>query len=263
MHRALLLFALIPALAACGGSPAKPAPIHDDIPDEPAVGPPGDPNRFPTLDLPSIYAFCIMPADPGAARVAALAKPRREQLRAWLREGPVAVRFEACNMIPIPRCYGLGKASYAAAPHDDSIPLRTRGDLFREHPVASSRLQDLIHNGQSLRVDTFQAGHFSYDLAAIERHFDVAACRGATHVITGYALGAAAVFASRLRGPEAELEHAGDKDACARAGSSPLAPPTGCDELISVDLLPIGKLPPPGIESEKRRDVPASRPGSP
>jgi len=214
------LLALPLALAACGGAPSDP-----NAPRSPAeaAAPP---------------ASCDLLEGATSLRVAALPHAERDQLQTWLLEGPVAVRMDGCRFTPVRLCYARASASYTATSAETSLTLTSESDVAREVPAASERLAPIVRAGRAVELTLLGAGRFDYQSNTLERHFNEDACKEATHIVTGYWVGALAI---EERGGAA-IERSGDRAGCARASASPGGPPPGCSDLLTLDLAPIAAI---------------------
>jgi hypothetical protein len=189
---------------------------------------------------------CDLPKGDAFLRVAALPLAERDQLQTFLIEGPVAVRMEGCRLVPVKLCYARGRASYTPTPAETTLTLAREDDVLREVPAASERLGPIVREGRAVQITLLGAGRFDYQSKTLERHFGNDACKDATHIVTGYWVGALAI-----EEPDGKtIERSGDRAGCARASASPSAPPSGCSDLLTIDLAP---LPRDSAEEEKAR----------
>lgn len=213
-----LLVATIPlvSLAACGAaSPGHVAP-----------GPMGPP--------PGEEAVCSpLPDNPASQRVVALPAAERVALEKRLEEGPVALRLEGCKLVIVPACELRASAEYKAEPEDGSFTLSNEADVEREVPLGKGRLGTVVSGGRALKVKLAQAGRFTFGGATATPEA-TEACKEATHVVRGYAIGAFEVAESASGTP---VEKAGETEACAKGAANATTPPAGCGALVSIDLV--------------------------
>jgi hypothetical protein len=187
---------------------------------------------------PADALSCDLPTGNASLRVAALPLAERDQLQTFLIEGPVAVRMEGCRLVPVKLCYARARASYTATPAETTLTLAREDDVLREVPAASERLTPIVREGRAIQITLLGAGRFDYQSKTLERHFDKKACEDATHIVTGYWVGALAI-----EEPDGKaIERSGDRTGCARASASPSAPPPGCSDLLTIDLAPLSML---------------------
>ncbi len=211
-----LLASLMPlfAFAACGG-----APQHEMVAQGPIALPPANNGECSPL-----------PEEPSTQRIVSLPAAEREALEKRLVEGPVGVKLEGCTLVVVPACELRASAVYKSQPAEASLTLSTEGDVEREMPIAKDRLAPALRGG-AIQVKLVHAGRFAYgDATATPEALE--ACKGATHMIRGYTVGAFEV----VQASGATMEKSGDREGCAK-GTGSSAPPSGCGALVSMDLV--------------------------
>jgi hypothetical protein len=241
--RSLALVALGGALvAACG-------------PSLPAAAPRADASQL---------ARCHVSASQDRPFVTEWPATERSRLEGKVASGLVVVSYTGCEMQILDRCRASG--AYRFVPTSvatDGFSITTDDELYAKLPLGAASLEGELARSGKLDLRYAVVGQFEARDVDPARLALSGECGGATHVVTGYAVGAFAlttgskdavgggvsvptvgVGAKHARGEEV-VRSSGGIDACKPSGASP---PDGCRTPIQLFLaaLPGRSAPPAG-----------------
>lgn len=258
----------VPAPAAEPVRAPAPAPAQRDEPPEPA------PARFAAVDAER--SACQVALAQGSPLLTGWPAADRATFEALARAGGVAVEFSGCTLRLLPLCrpggrYTVDRTSITS----DASDLASGEELLSRLPLGAASLEAELRRSGRLSLQTHVAGQARLEGLDPARFPAAADCAGATHVVTGYSVGA---FALRSGGGDARpLQSAGDADTCKLGGQ--WEPHFNCRTPIQAFLTPItgraegppatawsppqrsaAEAPPPAWPPEERA-APAAPPG--
>lgn len=186
----------------------------------------------------------------------------RADLEARAKRGPMAVRYQGCEMEVLERCKVPGTYHYAAvSPKTETIAITNERELYASLPIGAMGLEAKLKAKGQLTIDMVLVGKWLADRPAYAPDDLRGDCAGATHVIAGLAVGAfsfrsgsgtqasagATVSGIGASGSSASTQETlmtdGDMKACGRADSTNAAPVAGCSALVRLDTVAIGAMP--------------------
>lgn len=225
---------------ACGG--ATPA---SDLAKPPEYTPAGE-------------AKCKVTKSQGKPLVVEWPSGDRAELEARTRNGVVVVRYSGCELRILPECSAKGAYVYMpVTPKSDLVTIRDQDELYANIPVGAAGLEGTLKKTGQLNVSTTTVGRYVAYPSAAYRDELQGACAGATHIISGFTVGAFEFFAgadasvaggasvlgagvgASSKAQRSTLSSDGDARACRGAPAGPNAPPTDCGALIRLETAEI------------------------
>jgi hypothetical protein len=167
-------------------------------------------------------------------------------VEAVARQGVVVLGVKGCEVRVLDRCTAPGEYAFRSmSPRAEKRVVSSLQEAAPLLSLSSGRIVAEVERGRAVRIDTIEVGRFSTD--ADVRWADLSGeCRGATHWVRGFSVGA--FEANRARGApspfssvhsEARLAVAGDASACHAHLPSEPRPPERCRELVGLSVVPI------------------------
>ncbi|MBI3207261.1 MAG: hypothetical protein HYZ29_37330 [Myxococcales bacterium] len=182
----------------------------------------------------------------------------RAELEARTRTGVVVVRYSGCELRILPECSTKGAYAYMpVTPKSDLVTIHDEDELYANIPVGAAGLEGTLKKTGQLNVSTTTVGRYVAYPSAVYRDELKGGCAGATHIISGFTVGAFEFFAganasggggvsvlgagvgASSRAQRSTLSADGDARACRSAGADPTAPPAGCGALVRLEVAEI------------------------
>ena len=186
----------------------------------------------------------------------------RADLEARAKRGPVVVHYEGCVMDVLERCKAPGTYHYAAvSPKTETVTITNERELYASLPLGAMGLEAKLRAKGQLTIDMVLVGKWLADRPGYAPEDLRGDCAGATHVISGMAIGAfsfrsgsgsdASAGATgsgmgaggRFSSSEEILMTDGNMKACSQADPTSGVPVAGCAGLVRLDTVAIGAMP--------------------
>ncbi len=140
---------------------------------------------------PSDLARCSVARSQSSPLVTEWPASEKANLESRLREGAVVVAYAGCEMRLLPQCKAGGTYRWNRTTlSEDAIEIRNEDDLYAKLPLGAATLESELRSSGRLTVRTTVAGQLKLDGVATAEIPRTGECEGATHVITGLAVGA-------------------------------------------------------------------------
>lgn len=214
----------------------------------------------PALDLPG-QATCKVQKSQLRPLVVEWPSADRAELEARMRQGPVVVRYDRCEMAVLPRCRAkAGRYQYVGVTRKtDHLAILNEDQLWANMPMGALGLEAALARAGQLDVAMTIVGQYELGLAQLTEDDLEGHCDGATHVLASLTVGAFELYTSTRgrvgggakvagigagAGSRAERETItadGQVRACEAARSDDDVPPIDCGALIRVEALPLGE----------------------
>jgi hypothetical protein len=177
------------------------------------------------------------------------------RLETQSKRGLVAVRYEATEIEVLDRCVVAGNYGFiGATPNEQTESIRTLDELHARVPMGFAKLEGALRASGELRVKMMVVGRRLANAPPPARIRSAGACERATHVVTGFVVGALEVRAASaqdtsggadalfggggVRAAESReaLSKSGELGSCGGAKSTAKEPPEGCGALLGLEL---------------------------
>lgn len=183
----------------------------------------------------------------------------RGRLESLARRGPIAVRYQGCEMRLLPQCKSpLGAYRYAPITRKTStIVIKNEDELYANLPVGAVKLEGKLKTAGSLEVGMVLVGRYETDVGEASKRGFEGDCAGATHVVSalsvgaftfsagagatvGGGVGALGVGAGGSSAAHKEvLSQDGEMTACRTQEPGATSPPSNCGALLRMELVPL------------------------
>lgn len=181
----------------------------------------------------------------------------RLALEAHLRQRPVVVHYDGCEMKILRSCRAPGVYRYLATTRqDDVLHIRTEDELYANIPVFAAKFEARLRNAGELTVRMSMVGTYELGGAVISHNDLSGSCDAATHVVSSaiagafeFTAGANAEIGGAASVSEAQagarsaaahelLNRAGDMTTCVSASGDQM-PPDGCGAILRLEVSPV------------------------
>lgn len=225
---------------ACGG---RPTAITPTVPDS-------------TLDRAPVCKGTKVRSDPFVVEWPSASRARLESL---VRNGPIFVRIDGCNIEPVSGCSAGGSYRYSPiTTKHENVAIRNADELHGSVPLGAASLEGKLASAGELTVSMTIVGRFEADRTVFAQNELGGQCAQATHVVSALTIGAFRFFA----GAEGEaagnasalgataggktsssrelLAEDGQQAACDAATVGDSAPPAQCGAVMRIEVVPVG-----------------------
>ncbi len=192
----------------------------------------------------------------------------RAALESRARSGAVVLRYEACELEVLSSCTARGGYEFeAVTPKREQVSIRSRDELHARLPVGAVSLEAALDDSDRLAVDMTIVGHERLSRGPVARSELQGQCEDATHVVSGFSVGAFTLASERDAVTEAGVKRGAAGLGGSRMRGKTLLASDGerarCTAIRPVGEAPHGCSGVLHIEASPLTDSPAIDPGEP
>lgn len=173
---------------------------------------------------------CEKAPDPKGTLVVEWPTAVRAALETRAQTGRVVLRHTGCEVEVLEHCYAEGAYAYSSkGTEKQTVSIDGADALYETIPVGASDLEGRLGGGK-LTVEMTVAGRYDASSKTVPADELRGECEGATHVVTGWTVGA-----FEVSGKGGVFHSVGDTDSCVEQKDAQ-APPPGCGAPLSLEL---------------------------